>query len=245
MTYRERKQLFEKLTDAMEQQDWEKAIQLSDRLRAEDPDDREMWNAMLAAYIDGHAVEQAAEAGRAYAAHFPHDGKSSFYLGRIALLQDDWETAEREFQAALASPDLEGWYRGAAYSIYATFCREAGRPEEAARFYRMSCSYKDLAHGKATEYSNMLFNLHYLEKNADSFGLPNVRLVRADVLQCPPEGLPAPDLIVSNPPYFEQSGGLVSNHLGAARSDRGCTLAELCAAAAWATRWGKERPSPL
>ncbi len=167
MTYRERKQLFEKLTDAMEQQDWEKAIQLSDRLRAEDPDDREMWNAMLAAYIDGHAVEQAAEAGRAYAAHFPHDGKSSFYLGRIALLQDDWETAEREFQAALASPDLEGWYRGAAYSIYATFCREAGRPEEAARFYRMSCSYKDLAHGKATEYSNMLFNLHYLEKNAD------------------------------------------------------------------------------
>jgi len=42
----------------------------------------------------------------------------------------------------------------------------------------------------------------YLEKNASAFGLPNVRLVRADVLQGAPEGLPAPELIVSNPPYI-------------------------------------------
>ena len=50
----------------------------------------------------------------------------------------------------------------------------------------------------------------YLEKNAAAFGLPNVRLVRADVLQGAPEGLPAPDLIVSNPPYIraEEIAGL-------------------------------------
>lgn len=50
----------------------------------------------------------------------------------------------------------------------------------------------------------------YLEKNAAAFGLPNVRLVRADVLQSPPEGLPAPDLIASNPPYIraEEIAGL-------------------------------------
>lgn len=57
---------------------------------------------------------------------------------------------------------------------------------------------------QATVY---LFELYdgayaYLEKNAAAFGLPNVRLVRADVLQGAPEGLPAPELIVSNPPYI-------------------------------------------
>jgi release factor glutamine methyltransferase len=57
---------------------------------------------------------------------------------------------------------------------------------------------------QATVY---LFELYdgaysYLEKNAAAFGLPNVRLVRADVLQGAPEGLSAPELIVSNPPYI-------------------------------------------
>ena len=41
----------------------------------------------------------------------------------------------------------------------------------------------------------------YLQKNADAFSLPNARLVKADVLRGCPEGIPAPDLIVSNPPY--------------------------------------------
>ena len=75
-------------------------------------------------------------------------------------------------------------------------------------------------------------------KNLAENGIP-AEVLEAD-LRHYREILPAGafDLTVSNPPYFEQSGGLVSNHLGAARSDRGCTLAELCAAAAWATRWG-------
>ena len=46
------------------------------------------------------------------------------------------------------------------------------------------------------------------------------------------------DLIVSNPPYFDQNRGKVSAALAEARSDRGCTLEEVCAAAAWAARWG-------
>ena len=42
----------------------------------------------------------------------------------------------------------------------------------------------------------------WLQKNAAAFGLPNVRPVRADVRNGLPEGLPAPELIVSNPPYI-------------------------------------------
>ena len=168
MTYRERKKLFDTLVQAMDRSDWQGAITAADRLREERPDEREWWDAILAAYIDGNDAARAAEAGRGYAARFPHDGKAAFYLGRIAMLADDWEGAEREFHAALGDPRLTGWYRGAAYSIYATFCRETGRPAEAAHYYELSCQYKDLAHGKATEYSNLLFNLHYIEKDAET-----------------------------------------------------------------------------
>ena len=43
----------------------------------------------------------------------------------------------------------------------------------------------------------------YLQKNAAVMALPNARPVKADVLRgCPPD-LPAPDLIVSNPPYVK------------------------------------------
>ncbi len=164
MTYRERKKAFEALAAAMERSDWNAAIELADRLRAENPPERETWDAILAAYIDGRAPQQAAEAGKVYAARFPRDGKMAFYLGRVALLGGDEEAAERAFRDALADESLAGWYRGATYSIYATLCRESGRPADAAHYYELSCQYKDLAHGKAAEYSNLLFNLHYLEK---------------------------------------------------------------------------------
>ena len=44
--------------------------------------------------------------------------------------------------------------------------------------------------------------LAYLKKNEAAFALPNTQIIRADVLNGPPEGLPAPDAIVSNPPYI-------------------------------------------
>ena len=50
----------------------------------------------------------------------------------------------------------------------------------------------------------------YLQKNAEAMALPNARLVTADVLRGCPAGLPAPDGIVSNPPYIkaEEIAGL-------------------------------------
>ena len=51
--------------------------------------------------------------------------------------------------------------------------------------------------------------LTFLKKNEAAFALPNTYVIQADVLNGPPEGLPAPDLIVSNPPYI-RSGEIAS-----------------------------------
>lgn len=184
MNYRERRALFTRLTEAMERSDWPSAIALADALRGEEQLERRMFDAVLSAYIDGNDRERAAAAGREYAARFPADGMSHFYLGRVAFLTDDWVAAERHFRAALADDGLTGWYRGAAESIYGTLCREEGRPAEASAHYLASCREKDLAHGKASEYSNYLFNLHYraqdtsfLRRAAEGYG----QLLAADV----------------------------------------------------------------
>ena len=164
MTYRERRQLFTQLTAAMEQRRWPQAIALARQLQAAGNLSREQYEAVLAAYIDGDAPEDLPAAAAAYAAQVPQDGVCHFYLGRAALLTGDGRAAEAHFQAALADASLQGWYRGAVHSIYATLCRELGRTAEAAEHYRQSAQYKDIAHGKAAEYSNYLFNLHYLAR---------------------------------------------------------------------------------
>ncbi len=45
------------------------------------------------------------------------------------------------------------------------------------------------------------------------------------------------DLTVSNPPYFPTDSGTAAK-LEYAKGDSGCTLDDLCSAAAWGTRWG-------
>ncbi len=46
------------------------------------------------------------------------------------------------------------------------------------------------------------------------------------------------DLAVSNPPYFPVGSGYSSESMSAAREEGGCSLEELCRAAAYAVRWG-------
>lgn len=48
------------------------------------------------------------------------------------------------------------------------------------------------------------------------------------------------DLVVSNPPYFPKNSGRTAPdpRRAAARDERSCTLADLCAAAAYLLRWG-------
>lgn len=76
-------------------------------------------------------------------------------------------------------------------------------------------------------------------KNFRRNGLENrVRLIRGDLRDhrglLPPGGF---DLTLSNPPYFQAGSGDAAG-LENARGDGTCSLEELCAAAAWATRWG-------
>ena len=48
------------------------------------------------------------------------------------------------------------------------------------------------------------------------------------------------DLVVANPPYYPSGSGKLpqSKMFGTARSEQSCTLADVCAAARFLTRWG-------
>lgn len=172
MNYREKRKLFAALEQAMGRSDMAQAVPLAERLYAAGPADRRQWECILAACIDGKQTTQTLTVASSYAEQFgpqgwgPFDGIAHFYIGRAMYLGGDVRDAEAHFQAALADEKLTGWYRGAVYSIYATLCRETGRAEDAVALYQQSIAQKDLVHGAADEYSNYLFNLHYLSRPA-------------------------------------------------------------------------------
>ena len=177
MSYREKIQLFQKLQQVMKERKWKEAVGLADALRAAGISDRHWYEAVLSAYIDGNAPEHISEAAEEYVSHFAPtgnigdwgtmDGVACFYLGRAAYLQGEWPQAKRCFDAALQDTSMPEWYKGAACSIYATLLSRAGDVAAAVPLYLKSSQYKDLAHGKAVEYSNYLFNLHYLMKSPE------------------------------------------------------------------------------
>ena len=119
MNYREKRELFTALENAMAHGDQAGALRAADALYAADPAERRCWEAVLAAYIDGGEKERALTAAAAYAQQFARqgwgafDGVAHFLIGRAMYLAGDAKDAEAHFQAALADDDFTGWYRGA------------------------------------------------------------------------------------------------------------------------------------
>lgn len=78
-------------------------------------------------------------------------------------------------------------------------------------------------------------------ENLAANAIANAQIINADLREhrslIPAESF---DLVVSNPPYFVENSGYSApeNHRAAAREERNCTLADICAAARWALRWG-------
>ena len=165
LTYREKSALCQKIIDAMDKRDWTAAKDAARILFFSSPDDPDMFHLILAAFIDGQDAKMAKDAATIYQKKFPLKGQGCFYLGRAAHMNGEWQAAEEYFLAALKDDDLPKWYRGAVYSILGTLCREEGRVKEAADYYLRSFELKSFDTGKLSEYSNYLFNLHYLNKD--------------------------------------------------------------------------------
>ena len=92
----------------------------------------------------------------------------------------------------------------------AELCIEAARARGAITVYDLCAGTGciGLTVAKACPQARVyLLELHegalsYLKQNEAAFSLPHTHIVQADVLKGLPETLPAPDLIVSNPPYI-------------------------------------------
>lgn len=78
-------------------------------------------------------------------------------------------------------------------------------------------------------------------ENLSENGLNNAGIINAD-LRGYRDLFPAEsfDLVVTNPPYFPENSGYSapSSHRAAAREEKTCTLADVCACARFALRWG-------
>lgn len=91
-----------------------------------------------------------------------------YYLySEVAALQEDFVSSDEFCENVLNMPEKKGeWLLGAAYHRLAENARQQGKREQAAAYYLKASRHKEFAQGKAADYSNYLFNLHFRAQSA-------------------------------------------------------------------------------
>ena len=91
-----------------------------------------------------------------------HDAMYYYLCSELSALQVDFSHSDDFCRRALGMPQGNGqWLWGAVYHRLAENAKQIGKREVAAEYYLQSSQYKEMAQGKAADYSNYLFNLHY------------------------------------------------------------------------------------
>ncbi len=106
--------------------------QLSSWLSRGDPDSRDICSAYANGLAAAGLVEDAAAVLAAWERDFPQDPRPLFRLGRISEYQQDYDTAEERYQAAL---ERDADYLPAAFSL-ARMLANRRRVEDAIGYYR-------------------------------------------------------------------------------------------------------------
>lgn len=97
-------------------------------------------------------------------------GRNAFYYylySEAVAQQENFARSDELSKKALdMSENREAWLIGAAYHRLAENAKRQGMRKRAAEYYWQSSQHKDFAQGKAVDYSNYLFNLHFEEHSA-------------------------------------------------------------------------------
>ena len=90
------------------------------------------------------------------------DARYYYLQSEVLSLQEKIAASDRCCRKALSmSPPQEKWLQGALFHRLAENARQWGERQTAAHYYWQSSRQKTIEQGKAADYSNYLFNLHY------------------------------------------------------------------------------------
>ena len=144
---------------ALESHDYEAARIAAGKLAARAP--VEAAGLSCAIGIEAGEAEAAEAAWEKLAALAPQDVYTKFLAARIAFLREDYARA-RDILLPIRAEKANDDYQERIWNLYGQCARILGDPKEAGRAYLHAARAATSLAFAATEYSDYLFNLHYL-----------------------------------------------------------------------------------
>ena len=164
LVYRDIPRYMLNLQDFVQQQDTLQSSALAGHIMAAGPQDRHILENLLGFYIDAKDIAMARQALAALQKHTEEYGYRIFLAARVAYLAGDWEQAIVQGNKALTY-DMADWQMGLGHNLLAMLYKNIGEIESALEHYQQASRYTPDRDGKAADYSNYLFSLHYVKRN--------------------------------------------------------------------------------
>lgn len=142
------------------------ALRCADEILALRPRQRSIVEDVLSLYLDNDEKERGMQALSFLLEHFPLTGYSYGLLARMEFVMDDYEAGIRHAERAFAMRDMESWQQALVSNILGRMYRTIGEVQKTCEHYLVASRSEQSAH-RIVDYSNYLFNLHYLDVSRD------------------------------------------------------------------------------
>ncbi len=155
------------LRDALEEciccRDFQQAEGIAKRVLRTVPKDHEVLEKLTCIYIETENKEAARHIVNRLIQAYPQDGYGLFLAARVDYLEEAWDAAVKKSHKALHScRDITQGVRSMLHNLLGNCYKNLGESAQSVAEYLKASQHSVDDKSKAVEYSNYLFNLHYL-----------------------------------------------------------------------------------
>lgn len=143
--------------------DFHQAEMIARRVLRTIPKDHEVLEKLTCIYIETEKKEAARDTVKRLIQAYPQDGYGLFLAARVDYLEDAWDAAVQKSHKALHScKDITQGVRSMLHNLLGNCYKNLGDSMQSVAEYLKASQHSVDNKSKAVEYSNYLFNLHYL-----------------------------------------------------------------------------------
>lgn len=154
--------LDQRLKEYIAVKDINAAVDIARQLAGLFPRNRVIWEHITSVFIDGRQTDEAEKALTFMKEHFKPQSIWHIFQANIAYQQKNYEQVLISGRQGLLDDSLPSWQRALLYNVLAFVETELGHADKAVE-YELAASKLPNSPSTLSDYSSMLFCLHYLE----------------------------------------------------------------------------------
>lgn len=155
--------LDQRLKEYIAVKDINAAVDIARQLAGLFPRNRVIWEHITSVFIDGRQTDEAEKALTFMKEHFKPQSIWHIFQANIAYQQKNYEQVLISGRQGLLDDSLPSWQRALLYNVLAFVETELGHADKAVE-YELAASKLPNNPSTLSDYSSMLFCLHYLER---------------------------------------------------------------------------------